>query len=88
LDTNKQVNLNLTNRGIRNKTIIIMMKKLAIPTHEGMVDDHFGHCAYYTVVSLDEQNQVMNQERLDSPEGCGCKSNIATVRQEMEGDLC
>ncbi len=49
-----------------------MMKKLAIPTREGMVDDHFGHCAYYTVVTLNEQNQVVNQERLDSPEGCGC----------------
>ena len=60
-----------------------MMKKLAIPTREGMVDDHVGHCAYYTIVTLDEQNQVMNQERLDSPEGCGCKSNIASVMQEM-----
>ena len=28
-----------------------MMKKLAIPTREGMVDDHFGHCAYYTIVT-------------------------------------
>ena len=40
-----------------------MMKKIAIPTREGMVDDHFGHCAYYTVVTLDEQNQIVNQER-------------------------
>ena len=60
-----------------------MMKKLAIPTREGMVDDHFGHCAYYTIVTLNEQNQVMSQERLDSPEGCGCKSNISSVMQEM-----
>ena len=71
------------------------MKKIAIPTREDMVDDHFGHCAYYTVVTLDEQNQIVkvvtldeqnqivNQERLDSPEGCGCKSNIASVMQEM-----
>ncbi len=44
------------------------MKKIAIPTREDMVDDHFGHCAYYTVVTLDEQNQIVNQERLDSPE--------------------
>ena len=58
------------------------MKKIAIPTREGMVDDHFGHCAYYTVVTLDEQNQIVNKERLDSPEGCGCKSNIASVMQE------
>ena len=60
-----------------------MIKKIAIPTCEGMIDDHFGHCAYYTVVTLNEQNQVVNQEPLDSPEGCGCKSNIATVMQEM-----
>ena len=60
-----------------------MAKKIAIPTREGMIDDHFGHCAYYTVFTLDEQNQVIYQERLDSPEGCGCKSNIASVMQEM-----
>ena len=50
------------------------MKLIAIPTRDGMVDDHFGHCAYYTVVTLDEQNQVVKQERLDSPEGCGCNN--------------
>ena len=61
----------------------IMMKKIAIPTREDMVDDHFGHCAYYTVVTLDDENQVQEKERLDSPEGCGCKSNIASVMQEM-----
>ena len=61
----------------------IMMKKIAIPTREDMVDDHFGHCAYYTVVTLDDENQVQNSERLDSPEGCGCKSNIASGMQEM-----
>ena len=60
-----------------------MMKKIAIPTREGMVDDHFGHCAYYTVVTLNEKHQVMSQERLDSSEGCGGKSNIASVMQEM-----
>ena len=35
-----------------------MAKKIAIPTREGMIDDHFGHCAYYTVFTLDEQNQM------------------------------
>ena len=37
-----------------------MAKKIAIPTREGMVDDHFGHCAYYTVITLDEQNEYEN----------------------------
>ena len=41
-----------------------MVKLIAIPTREDMVDDQFGHCAYYTVVTLDEQNQVVKQERL------------------------
>lgn len=59
------------------------MKKLSIPTREGMVDDHFGHCAYYTVVTLGDHDEVIATERLDSPEGCGCKSNIASVMQEM-----
>lgn len=59
------------------------MKKIAIPTRDEMVDDHFGHCAYYTIVTLDDQNQVINRERLASPKGCGCKSNIASVMQEM-----
>ena len=36
----------------------IMMKKIAIPTREDMVDDHFGHCAYYTVVTLDDENHA------------------------------
>ena len=28
------------------------MKLIAIPTRDSMVDDHFGHCAYYTVVTI------------------------------------
>ncbi len=59
------------------------MKLIAIPTRDGMVDDHFGHCAYYTIVTLDEAGQIQKQERLDSPEGCGCKSDIARVMQQM-----
>ena len=36
---------------------------LAIPTREGMVDDHFGHCAYYTVIALNDQKQVEHRFR-------------------------
>ena len=56
--------------------------RLAVPTRDGHVDDHFGHCAYYTVFDI-EDGQIVRTERLDSPEGCGCKSNIASVMQEM-----
>lgn len=56
--------------------------KIAIPTRDGVVDDHFGHCAYYTVVETSD-NRVLSSSTLDSPEGCGCKSNIASKMQEM-----
>jgi predicted Fe-Mo cluster-binding NifX family protein len=56
--------------------------KIAIPTRDGHVDDHFGHCAYYTVYEI-EDKKIISTSRLDSPEGCGCKSNIASVMEEM-----
>ena len=56
--------------------------KIAVPTRDGHVDDHFGHCAYYTVFEI-EDKQIVSTSRLDSPEGCGCKSGIAAVLKEM-----
>ena len=57
--------------------------RIAIPTRENNVDDHFGHCDHYTVFTVDENKTVISSERLGSPQGCGCKSNIASVMQEM-----
>ena len=57
--------------------------KIAIPTRDGMVDHHFGHCDHYTVVEVNDQNQVVSTSDLPSPEGCGCKSNIAYEMQSM-----
>lgn len=59
------------------------MKMIAIPTREGRVDDHFGHCAYYTVHTVDEKQNIVKTETLESPEGCGCKSDIAERMQAM-----
>ncbi len=59
-----------------------MKTKIAIPTREHQVDDHFGHCAYYTIFTVDEHQNVVERETLPSPEGCGCKSNIASVLEE------
>lgn len=56
--------------------------KIAIPTIEGRVDDHFGHCDHYTIFTI-EQGRVECRESLPSPQGCGCKSGIATTLQEM-----
>ena len=62
------------------------MKLIAIPTRDGMVDDHFGHCAYYTVVTLDEQNQVVKQERLDSLEAQNAPTPITTYAFFHDGE--
>jgi len=56
---------------------------LAIPTRDGQVDHHFGHCAYYTVIETDDENRIIRTFTLDSPEGCGCKSNVAYQMREM-----
>ncbi len=57
--------------------------KLAVPTRGNKVDDHFGHCEAYTIFTVDASNKIENAELLPSPQGCGCKSNIATVLKEM-----
>ncbi|MDD3108253.1 MAG: NifB/NifX family molybdenum-iron cluster-binding protein [Alistipes sp.] len=56
--------------------------KIAIPTCEARVDDHFGHCAYYTIYET-ENGVILSSQTLDSPQGCGCKSNIAFQLQAM-----
>jgi len=56
--------------------------KIAVPTRDGRVDDHFGHCAYYTIFNV-VNGKVMETSRLASPEGCGCKSGIAPVLKQM-----
>ena len=52
--------------------------KIAVPTRDGRVDDHFGHCAYYTIFDVID-GKVTNVSKMASPEGCGCKSGIAPI---------
>ena len=56
--------------------------KIAVPTRDGHIDDHFGHCAYYTIFEV-EDKKIISTSRLDSPEGCGCKSGIAADMERM-----
>ena len=51
--------------------------KIALPSRDGMIDEHFGHCEYFTVVTVDE-GKITTSERLDPPAGCGCKSSIVS----------
>lgn len=58
--------------------------KIAVPTKgDNRVDDHFGHCEFYKIFSISESNEIEDEVILQSPQGCGCKSNIASDLAEM-----
>ncbi len=58
--------------------------KIAVPTKEGnQIDNHFGHCEFYSIFTI-ENNEVINKQILQSPQGCGCKSNIAYDLADMD----
>lgn len=58
--------------------------KIALPTRNNNIDDHFGHCEYYTIFTADNQTkEITDSETISSPAGCGCKSNIATTLSNM-----
>ena len=56
--------------------------KIAVPTRDERIDDHFGHCDHYTIYTI-ENKEIKNKEQLASPQGCGCKSGIAADLQAM-----
>lgn len=58
--------------------------KIALPSRQNQIDNHFGHCEYYTIFTVDkDNNEIISQETLPSPAGCGCKSNIAQILSDI-----
>lgn len=57
--------------------------KIAIPTHGDRLDDHFGHCEAFTVYTINDKKEIVSDEVVPSPAGCGCKSNIAQTLSQM-----
>lgn len=54
--------------------------KIALPSRNNKIDDHFGHCEYFTVFTVNtDTKEIIDSENVQSPEGCGCKSNIANI---------
>jgi len=54
--------------------------KIAIPiTNDNQIEDHFGHCKFYNIYTILEKNNIIDIQSLESEQGCGCKSNIASV---------
>ena len=61
--------------------------KIAVPSNQNMVDEHFGHCQYYTVFTVDDKNQIIAEDKVESPAGCGCKSNIVEILSKAGVEL-
>ena len=57
--------------------------KIALPSRQNRVDEHFGHCEYFTVFTVNESNKITTEETVSSPESCGCKSSIAQTLAQM-----
>jgi predicted Fe-Mo cluster-binding NifX family protein len=54
--------------------------KIAVPvTSDNQIDGHFGHCDSYGVYTISERNEITDFKTVKSPEGCGCKSDIASA---------
>jgi len=50
--------------------------KIAVPSRDGLVDEHFGHCKEFLVFRA-EGDKLVAEPTIPSPEGCGCKSGVA-----------
>jgi predicted Fe-Mo cluster-binding NifX family protein len=54
--------------------------KIAVPvTKENQIDSHFGHCESYGVYTISDKKEITEIKSVESPQGCGCKSDIASV---------
>lgn len=53
-----------------------VIMKIAVPSRNGLVDEHFGHCKEFLVFRV-ENDKLVPEPAIPSPEGCGCKSGVA-----------
>jgi predicted Fe-Mo cluster-binding NifX family protein len=54
--------------------------KIAVPvTKENQIDSHFGHCESYSIYTISDKKEITGIRNIESPQGCGCKSDIASV---------
>ncbi len=53
------------------------MIKIAIPSKANQIDNHFGHCEYFSIVELNDQLEITKQYKMAAAENCGCKSDLA-----------
>jgi predicted DNA-binding protein (UPF0251 family)/predicted Fe-Mo cluster-binding NifX family protein len=52
--------------------------KIAVPSRDGNVDEHFGHCKEFLIFRV-EGEQLIEEQSIPSLDGCGCKSGVAST---------
>lgn len=52
--------------------------KIAVPSRDGLVDEHFGHCKEFLIFRV-ENDALVEEQSIPSLEGCGCKSGVASI---------
>ncbi|MHB0897304.1 MAG: NifB/NifX family molybdenum-iron cluster-binding protein [Spirochaetales bacterium] len=52
--------------------------KIAVPSRDGLVDEHFGHCKEFLIFRV-EGEALVEEQAIPSLQGCGCKSGVAAV---------
>ena len=56
--------------------------KIAVPVHNGFVNEHFGHSEKFVVYTTSSDKKITSVLPVPSIEGCGCKSGIAEILAE------
>jgi predicted Fe-Mo cluster-binding NifX family protein len=57
--------------------------KIALPVHNGFINDHFGHADKFVVYIISPEKNIESVLPVASLEGCGCRSGIAQVLAEQ-----
>jgi predicted Fe-Mo cluster-binding NifX family protein len=56
--------------------------KIALPVHNGSVNEHFGHSESFVVYTINHERAIESVTPVTS-EGCGCHSGIAETLAEL-----
>ena len=56
--------------------------KIAIPTKNNQIENHFGRCEEYTVFTVEKEQVIANTESFSPKQGCGCMNDIAHILKQ------
>ena len=56
--------------------------KIALPVHNGSINEHFGHAENFTIYTITPEKKIESVTPVVS-DGCGCHSGIAQILAEQ-----